>query len=91
MTHLEFNLQDGVILKENLPVGVYNKHKNVLVINIPNQLIVMKKSVKDKDVIDYVLDKGILIKSPELKVKYSSSLTVGYMTNTTYLMKHVTE
>ena len=89
MTHLEFNLQDGVILKENFPVGVYSKHKNTLVISNPTQLIAMDKSVKGKEVIDYVLDNGILTKSKKLKVKFSTCLSVGYMTTKTFKMKHI--
>ena len=89
MTHLEFNLQNGVILNENFPVGVYSKHKNTLIINNPAQLISMGKSVKDKEVIDYVLDNGILTKSTKLKVKHSSSLTVGYMTKKKFKLKCV--
>ena len=89
MTHLEFNLQEGVILKENLPIGIYSKHKNTLVITNPTQLIVMNKSVENKEVIDYVLDNGILTKSKKLKVKHSSSLSVGYMTNRTYKLRHI--
>ena len=89
MTHLELNLQNGVILKENLAIGVYSKHKNTLVICHPPQLIAMGLSVKDKEVLDYVLDNGILTKSTQVKVKYSSCLTVGYMTNRTFKMKHI--
>ena len=89
MTHLDFNLQNGVILKENFPIGVYSKHKNTLVINNPTHLIALGKSIKDKEVIDYVLDNGILSRSTNLKVKHAASLNVGYMTNRTFKMKHI--
>jgi hypothetical protein len=89
MKHLELNLQNGIIIKENYPIGVYSKHKNTLVITNPSQLFVMGKSVKDQEVIDYVLDNGILSRSTNLKVKYASSLNVGYMTNVTFKMKHL--
>lgn len=94
------NLQNGVILKEKFPVGVYSKHKNTLVISIPPQLIVTDgESLKDKNVfeyfqekykeiIDYVVDKKILTRS-KLKIKHATSLNVGYMEHNTYKLKHV--
>lgn len=90
MTHLEFNLQNGVILKENFPIGVYSKHKNTLVVTNPPQLVVMEMSITNhKEIIDYVLDNGILTNSKKLKVKHSSSLTVGYMTKKKFKLKCV--
>lgn len=89
MKHLEFNLQDGVILKEDFPIGVYSKHKNTLVISNPPQFIATDKSVKDKEVIDYVLDNKILSRSIKLKVKHSTCLSVGYMTQDTFQLKHI--
>lgn len=89
MKHLEFNLQDGVILKEDFPIGVYSKHKNTLVISNPIQFIGTDKSVEDKEVINYVLDNEILSRSIKLKVKHSTCLSVGYMTNDTYKIKHI--
>ena len=94
------NLQDGVIFQENFPVGVYSKHKNTLVISIPPQLVVTDgESLKDKNVfelfsektkeiIDYVVDNGILSRL-NLKVKDGLHFSVGYMEPTTYKMKHV--
>jgi hypothetical protein len=89
MKHLEINLQNGVIIKENYPIAVYSKHKNTLVITNPPQLIATDKSVKDQEVINYVLDNGILSRLTNLNVKHAASLNVGYMTNGTFKMKHV--
>jgi hypothetical protein len=89
MKHLEINLQNGIIFKENYPIGVYSKHKNTLVITNPPQLIATDMSVNEKEVVDYVLDNGILSRSTNLKVKQASSLGVSYMTNKTFKMKHV--
>ena len=100
MKHLEMNLQNGVILKEEFPVGVYSKHKNTLVISIPPHLIVTDgESLKDKNVfeyfqekykeiVDYVVDNKILTMS-KLKIKHAAHLDVGYMERDTYKMKHV--
>jgi hypothetical protein len=89
MNHFEMNLQNGIIVKENYPIGVYSKHKNTLVIINPSELTLRDKSFKEKEVIDYVLDNGILSRSTKLKVKHAASLNVGYMTNRTWRLKHI--
>jgi hypothetical protein len=47
------------------------------------------RSLKEKEVVNYVLDSGILSRSKKLEVKYAGSLNVGYMDINTYEMKHV--
>jgi hypothetical protein len=90
MEHLEFNNQNGVIVKENLPIGIYSKHKNVLVLNksykFKNGLYPF---FEETEVIDYVLDEQILTKKRKLIVKYTSSLDVSYMTNEDYTFKSI--
>jgi hypothetical protein len=103
MNHLEMNLQNGIILEENLPIGAYSKHNNTLVMTNLSELILrdesfkgkdliyclIGRSLKEKEVINYVLDNGILSRSKKLEVKYAGSLNVGYMDSMTYEMKHV--
>ena len=91
MKHLDFNLQNGIILKKTTPIAVYSRHRNTLVITNPPSLIFDDKSPKQRDIIDYVLDKKILTMSEDkmIEVKYASCLNVGYMTNDTFEMKHI--
>lgn len=89
MRHLEFNLQNGVILKKNLPIGIYSKHKNTLILNKTKQFISTHLFFEENEVVDYVLDKQILTKKRKLIVKYTSSFNVVYMTNEDYKFKSI--
>ena len=84
MNHLDFNLQSGVILNNNSPVAIYNRHKNMIIIkkDYPNP-------VKDQVIIDYVYSSGVLNNDGNVVVKYTTALSVGFMKNEDFMMESI--
>ena len=83
MKHLELNLQNGIILTDNSGVVVagYDKHRNTLAVKVDPFLL-----IKKEDIVNYVLDNGIL--KENMLIIQTSSLGVSYM-DRKYMMQPI--